>query len=70
MDMWLLRFHGRGELCQMALSTDVDKLKKRAKEELENELEFPDYGAVLFIHEMIPGKGAKEIGIIGKVEVL
>ena len=70
MYMWLLRFHGRDELCQMALSTDVEKLKKKAEEELGKKLKFPDYTDVIFIHEMIPGKGVKEIGIIGKVEVL
>lgn len=69
MDMWLLKFYGRDEMCQMALSSDVKKLKERAEKELEKKLVFSQSGDIIWVHETTE-KGEMSIGAIGKVEVI
>ncbi len=63
--MYILKFHGRDELCQMYVSKTISILKMKAQEEREGKLHFVKSNENIFIYESnVDG----DIGVIGPIE--
>jgi hypothetical protein len=64
---YILKFYGRDELCQMKISTDIEKLKKQAKEEVDGVSfrKIVGHESLYFLYD-----GEYEIGVIGFIEDL
>lgn len=68
-DFWILKFHDREELLHQAISLNLDRLKDHAQSEVDETISFTDRGNIVFM-QTGKGKQNREIGIIGKVQLI